>query len=81
MENVVPQRRPPILSLICIAFGHDYIVIRKINNQIFEYECACCGKEVSNNRFGKLEKLTNKRRKLNEKLLRFFRKRRKRLIR
>jgi hypothetical protein len=77
MEKVMPQSRPPISSLICFAFGHDYIVTRKITNHVFEYECACCGREVSNNRSGKFEKLTLQKRKLNEKLSRFFIKKRK----
>lgn len=47
MDKVAPQNRSPILGLICIAFGHDYIVTQNITDQINEYKCACCGKQAS----------------------------------
>ncbi|MDN3722893.1 hypothetical protein QRD02_00740 [Aequorivita sp. SDUM287046] len=72
MDKVMPQNRPPILSLICTAFGHDYIVTRKITDHISEYKCACCGKEVSNSYSGKFELLTRKQREINECLSLFF---------
>tara|TARA_R110002020_G_scaffold125442_2_gene282701 strand:+ start:203 stop:448 length:246 start_codon:yes stop_codon:yes gene_type:complete len=77
MDKVTPQNRPPILSLVCTAFGHDYIVTRKITDHINEYKCACCGKEVSNSYSGKFELLTRKQREVNECLSSFFIKKKK----
>lgn len=74
MDKVTPQSRPPILSLVCTAFGHDYIITRKITDHIYEYQCVCCGKEVSNSYSGKFELLTRKQREVNECLYSFFRK-------
>ncbi|QQX77421.1 MULTISPECIES: hypothetical protein [Aequorivita] len=77
MEKIMPQSGTPILSLVCTAFGHDYIVTRKITDHISEYKCACCGKEVSNSYSGKFEALTFKQREVNECLSTFFRKKKK----
>lgn len=72
MEKVTPQNRPLISSLVCTAFGHDYIITRKITDHINEYQCSCCGKEVSNSYSGKFELLTYKQREVNECLSSFF---------
>jgi transposase-like protein len=77
MEKATPQSRPPIQGLICMAFGHDYIVTRKITDHISEYKCTCCGKEVSNSFSGKFEALTYKRKEINECLASFFLKKKK----
>lgn len=77
MVKVMPQSPPTIASLICVAFGHDYIVTRKITDHINEYQCVCCGKEVSNSYSGKFEKLTIKQREINECLSSFFIKKKK----
>lgn len=47
MDQVTPQNHSPILGLICTAFGHDYNVKQNATDQIYEYKCVCCGKEVS----------------------------------
>ena len=77
MGKVMPQNRPPILSLVCTALGHDYIITRKITDYINEYKCNCCGKEVSNNYSGNFESLTQKQREVNECLSSFFIKKKK----
>ncbi len=77
MDKVMPQNRASIPGLICSVFGHDYIVTRKITDHISEYQCACCGKEVTNSYSGKLEALTYRRREINECLSTFFRKKNK----
>lgn len=74
MDNVTSQNRPPILSLVCTVFGHDYIITRKITDHINEYKCTCCGKEVSNSYSGTFELLTYKQREVNECLSSFFKK-------
>lgn len=73
----MPQKRVPVLSLICSAFGHDYIITRKITDHISEYRCACCGKEVSDSFSGKFETLTRKKREVNDCLSSFIRKKKK----
>lgn len=47
MDIVTPLSHSPILGLICSAFGHDYMVIPSITDQIKEYKCVCCGKQAS----------------------------------
>ncbi len=72
MDKTQPQTATPVLSIICSAFGHDYIITRKITDHINEYKCACCGKEVTNSFSGKYELLTYKQKEVNSCLSNFF---------
>ncbi len=76
----MPQSRSPIFGLICLTFGHDYIVTQKITDHISEYKCVCCGKQVSNSYSGKFETLTYKQKEVNECLASFFKKRKRLLL-
>ncbi len=77
MDKATPQSMLPFQRLICTAFGHDYIITRKITDHISEYKCACCGREVSNSYSGKFEILTYKQKETNECLSSFFQKKKK----
>lgn len=72
MAKLKPETSPPVLRLICYTFGHDYIVSRKINDEISEYKCVCCGNEVTNGYAGRLETLTYERKEVNKCLSSFF---------
>lgn len=74
MDKTQSQPTTPVLSIICSAFGHDYIITRKITDFINEYKCSCCGKEVTNSFSGKYEALTFKQREVNACLSSFFEK-------
>ena len=49
-----------IPKLYCSVIGHQYRVTKKVTNHIKEYQCSCCGKEVTNNAKGLLVPLTPK---------------------
>ncbi len=46
------------LSILCSVLGHDYLITRKISDSINEYRCTLCNREVVDNPFGGLAKLT-----------------------
>ena len=49
-----------IPKLYCSVIGHQYRVTKKVTNYVKEYQCTCCGKEVTNNANGMLVPLTPK---------------------
>ena len=49
-----------IPKLYCSVIGHQYRVTKNVTNHIKEYQCTCCGKEVTNNSKGLLVPLTPK---------------------
>ncbi len=67
-----------ISGFFCISLGHKYVVTHKITNQIKEYRCVRCGKEVASNLKGKLEVITDKQRKAHQVLQSFIKKKIKR---
>jgi phage FluMu protein Com len=74
-----PKSQRSISSLLCIPFGHDYIITRKVTNHINEYRCSHCGREVAENDTGHLEILTQKLKNTNSTLATFFQKKNRKL--
>lgn len=72
--NSSPKKPFTLSGLVCLTFGHDYIVTRKVTDHINEYRCSHCGREVSENGNGHLEEITNKVRQANTSLASFFQK-------
>ena len=62
----------PIASMLCSAFGHDYVITKNVTNHIHEYKCSKCGREVTDGVSGKLETLTTKAKLINESVASFF---------
>jgi hypothetical protein len=77
--NSSPKTKLSMFSLLCVAFGHDYIVTRKVTNHINEYKCSHCGREVAENDTGHLEVLTQKLKNTNSNLAIFFQKKNRRV--
>jgi CRISPR/Cas system-associated protein Cas10 (large subunit of type III CRISPR-Cas system) len=74
-----PKNQRSMSSLLCVAFGHDYIITRKVTNHINEYKCSHCGREVAENDTGHLEILTQKLKNTNSTLATFFQKKNRRV--
>ena len=79
MKTTSPNRSVSIFGFMCNAFGHDYIITKKVTNHINEYKCSNCGREVTDNPSGYLEALTLKRKELNQCLSNFFQKKSRRV--
>lgn len=62
--------------LICFVFGHRFIVTKKVTAHIKEYECTCCGTQVTIDVKGNLASLTPQLREINETLAHLHQKRR-----
>ena len=77
--NSSPKTKRSLSGLLCVAFGHDYIVTRKVTNHINEYKCSHCGREVAENDTGHLEVLTKKLKNTNSNLATFFQKKNRRI--
>lgn len=75
MKTQSPKQTVSISGIVCTAFGHDYIITRKVTNHINEYKCSNCGREVTDNLNGHLEVLTFKNKKVNTIVSTFFQKR------
>lgn len=75
MKTTSPKQSVSISGIVCTAFGHDYIITRKVTNHINEYKCSNCGREVTDNLNGHLEILTFKNKKVNTIVSTFFQKR------
>lgn len=74
-----PKNHFSLSGVVCLTFGHDYIVTRKVTNHINEYKCSHCGREVTENDSGNLEPLTNKMKHVNSTLAVFFQKKNRRI--
>lgn len=74
MKTQSPKQSVSISGIVCTAFGHDYIITRKVTNHINEYKCSNCGREVTDNLSGHLETLTLKNKKVNTIVSAFFQK-------
>ena len=73
------QKRSPFGSLICATFGHDYTVSKKVTNNINEYVCCNCKKEVTDTLNGTIVPLTPKGKSVNDCVASFYMRRRQRL--
>ncbi|XLS29371.1 hypothetical protein ACJD0Z_00785 [Flavobacteriaceae bacterium M23B6Z8] len=63
--------KAPILSvgrILCLFFGHRFIVTKKVTAHINEYECSCCRKQVTVDVQGNLASLTPQLKEINETL-------------
>lgn len=65
-----PQKKPTlsVSRLLCSVFGHRFIVTRKVTAHIKEFECSCCGKQVTIDVKGNLASLTPQLKEINETL-------------
>jgi len=79
-KTTAPKRFFPF-SFMCSTIGHNFIVSRKITNDIKEYQCKNCGCEMTDNFNGKRVVLNSKNKEANECLFYFFQKKQKRLVR
>ena len=77
--NSAPKKQFTLSSVVCITFGHDYIVTRKVTNHINEYKCSHCGREMTDNDSGYLEPLTQQLKNANTSLAVFFQKKSRRI--
>ncbi|NQX76416.1 DUF1660 family phage protein [Gilvibacter sp.] len=59
-------------QLKCKLFGHKLVLKQKVTDSVSEYCCSHCNEEFSTNPQGKLERLTNKTREINECLRDLF---------
>ena len=59
-------------SVICSVLGHKYRSSRKITNHFSEYQCRCCGKQMTEDTRGRLISLTPELRDINETLNMIF---------
>ncbi|MBC8884548.1 hypothetical protein H9X57_17750 [Flavobacterium piscinae] len=62
-------------SVICSILGHKFRSTRKITNHFSEYQCRCCGKQMTEDPRGRLISLTPELRDINETLHMIFRRR------
>ncbi len=67
------------LKVLCLLFGHDYLITRKVTDHISEYRCTHCNREVADNTSGNLEILTLKLKDLNSSLAQFFERKRQKM--
>ena len=67
------------IAFICTLIGHKYQTTRKITNHFSEYECKCCGKQMTDDSRGRLTLLTPELHEINEKLKMIFHKKRQHL--
>ena len=54
--------------IYCKMFGHDFKVTRHVTFHVKEYTCLNCKKELTTNSNGKLTKLTQKFKEINDVL-------------
>ncbi len=55
-------------SVICSILGHKFHSTRKITNHFHEYQCRCCGKQMTEDIYGRLIELTAERKEINSTL-------------
>jgi len=74
MQKATPKATSSFGRIICATVGHNYKETNKINEVISEYQCTCCGHEVTENDHGYLEALTPKMKDINACLSAFIEK-------
>ncbi len=80
MKQNSPKKVSPLAGIVCGTLGHSYVITRQITHHINEYECANCGKEVTNNFSGAFENLTIRNRQVNTSLSSLFQKKQRRSL-
>jgi len=63
-------------SVLCKVNGHNYKIVKDVTQHFHEYECSCCGKQMTDDTKGRLIVLTPERKAINETLHHLFQKRR-----
>lgn len=63
-------------SVICNLIGHKFRITKKITNHFHEYQCRCCGKQMTEDIKGNLIDLTPELKEINESLQLLFSKKR-----
>jgi transposase-like protein len=63
------------ISVICNFIGHKYQIKRKITDHFSEYQCKCCGKQMTEDTRGRLIRLTPELIEINNTLRMIFQKR------
>jgi hypothetical protein len=59
----------------CSLFGHHFVTTRNVTNHFKEYQCSCCGLELTNDEKGHKISLTPEHKAINETLVLFYQKR------
>lgn len=77
--QLTANHKSPVFTLICTLKGHDYVVTSRITSHINEYQCRCCGKEVTDTDKGFLTELTFKQKEINKILNSYVQRRKKRI--
>jgi hypothetical protein len=62
--------------LICSFIGHRFKTTQKITNHLSEYECRCCGKQMTEDPQGRLVSLTPELKEINDTLRKVFQRKR-----
>lgn len=63
-------------SVVCKFTGHNYKIVKEVTQHFHEYECTCCGKQMTDDTKGRLIRLTPERKEINETLHHLFQKKR-----
>ncbi|UPQ78391.1 hypothetical protein M0M57_12270 [Flavobacterium azooxidireducens] len=72
MKTYTTNNSVSATSVICSVLGHKYHSTRKITNHFSEYQCRCCGKQMTEDTRGRLISLTPELREINETLNMIF---------
>lgn len=75
MKNNTLTKLSEIKPLICNLIGHRFEQSKKVTNHFSEYQCKCCGKEMTEDTKGRLVSLTPELKDINETLQMIFNKR------
>jgi len=77
MKNSSSSKKFYPFAFLCGTTGHSFKVSQKITNHINEYSCKNCGCQMTDSFNGKLVRLDNKKKEVNECLSSFFQKKQK----
>lgn len=62
-------------KILCSFFGHKMVTTRNVTNHFKEYQCSCCGLELTNDLKGHKTFLTPELKDINETLINLYQKR------
>ena len=62
------QTNNSVTKMICVFFGHKYLMSKKVTNHVKEYTCKCCNKQLTTNSNGNLTELTPTYKEINSLL-------------
>lgn len=72
MKTKIYTEGSQVQVLICSLIGHRFKTSQKITNHFSEYECTCCGKQMTEDPRGRLISLTPELKEINETLRMVF---------